>query len=74
LGRLKETEPVLPVICDSVTVPVGKYPLTVTLQVMIVDEPATADIGLQETVVLVAFVVTIKLYVPADWKLLASPP
>ena len=73
-GGLNWTEPVLIVVWDMVTVPVGAYPLTLAVQVMTVEELATADRGLHETVVFEAFIVTIKLYVPADWKLLGSPP
>lgn len=41
---------------------------------MVVVEPATADFGVQETVVFEAFVVTTKLYAPAVAGLLESPP
>jgi hypothetical protein len=37
------------------------------------DEPATTDFGLQETVVVVDFIVTIRLYAPAVAGLLESP-
>ncbi len=36
-------------------------------------EPVAGDLGLQETVVLVAFAVTVKLYVPADGAFLGFP-
>jgi len=40
---------------------------------MTIDEPATADLGVQETAVLVAFIVTDRLYVPAHGELFESP-
>ena len=62
------------VVWDQLTVPVGVYPFTVTVQMTTVDEPATADLGVQETFVFVTFVVTAKLYFPEDGKFLESPP
>jgi hypothetical protein len=44
------------------------------LQTTTVDEPATTELGLQETVVFVASVVTARLYVPEDGEFLVSPP
>jgi hypothetical protein len=37
-------------------------------------EPAATDLGVQKTIIFVTFFVTARLYVPADWKFLASPP
>ena len=48
---LRETEPVP--LWDQLTVPAGEEPITLAVQVMVVDEPATADLGVQETVVFV---------------------
>jgi hypothetical protein len=42
------------------------------VQVIIVDEPATVDLGVQETVVLVVFNVTPRLCVPTDGRRLPS--
>jgi len=50
-GGWKETEPVP--LCEKSTVPVGLKPVTLALHVMTVGEPATADVGVHETVVLV---------------------
>ena len=47
-----ETEP-LP-LWDQLTVPVGEYPVTVAVQVIVVEEPAAADFGAQETDVFVS--------------------
>jgi hypothetical protein len=41
---------------------------------MTVGEPATANLGVQETVVVVVFMVTNKLYPPAVAGFLRSPP
>jgi hypothetical protein len=41
---------------------------------MVVDDPATADLGVQETVVFVTFVVTVRMCVPEDGEFLESPP
>jgi hypothetical protein len=75
----KNTEPVP--IWDQLTVPVIPKQIRQmtqsgsTVQVMIVDEPATADLGLQErTSILVFCFVTVRLYVPADGEYLESPP
>jgi len=70
----KETEPVLLVVWDQLTVPVGAYPFTVTVQMTTVDEPTSTDFGVQETPIFVTFVVTTRLYVPEDGKFLESPP
>jgi len=41
---------------------------------MIVGEPATANLGMQETVVVVTFIFTARLAVPTALELLESPP
>ena len=69
---LNRTEPTP--LWDQVTVPVGEEPVTFALHVMIVDEPATADFGVQETVVVVALTVTTRvLDVPEDAEFWESP-
>lgn len=60
--------------CDQVMVPVGEYPVTTALQVTVLGDAAGTSMGLHETVVFVALIVAVKLYVPADWKFLESPP
>jgi len=60
-------------LCDHVTAPVGEYPATLALQMMVVDEPAMTELGLQETIVLVTIIVTVKLCVPANGEFLESP-
>lgn len=60
-------------VWDQVTLPVGEYPITLAVQMMIVDEPAAADFGAQETVVFETFFITVRPYVPGDWKFLVSP-
>ncbi len=68
---MKETDPVL--LFDQVTMPVGAYPFTLAVQVMTVEEPATTDLGVQETVVFEVFTVTTKLYHPVVGELAESP-
>ena len=69
----KLTEPV-PLVWDHVTVPVGMlYPLTLTLQVIFVEEPATAEVGLQETVVVEGFFFTVRPKVPKEDGFFLSP-
>jgi hypothetical protein len=69
--ELRETEP--GPLWDQLTAPVGRWPTTLALQVIIFDEPATADLGVQVTVVVVASIVTTRLYAPAVAGLLKSP-
>ena len=58
----KETEPVP--LWDQLTVPVGTYPVTLALQVMLFDEATGTLAGLQETVVFEAFVIAVRATVP----------
>jgi hypothetical protein len=67
-----ETDPVP--LCDQVTLPVGKYPVTLAVQMMVVEEPTRMELGLQDTVLLVAYIVTARLCVPPNGEFLESPP
>jgi len=69
----KRTVPLLLVDWWRVTVPVRRYPPTVTLQEMTVRDAASADLGVHETEVCEAFMATFKSNVPVDRKSLASP-
>ena len=70
---LKRTVPSLLVDCLRVTIPVRRYPLTVTLQEMTVGDAASADLGVHETEVVEAFMATFKSNIPVDRKSFVSP-
>jgi len=66
-GHVVEVKRTLPLgVWVQITVPVGEYPATVTRQVMTVDEPATADFGAQEVLVVVTLGFTVNVFVPED--------
>ena len=69
--ELKETDP--GATRFQLTLPLGRNPVTLAVQVMIVGEPKAADFA-HETVVLVGFIVTTMVDVPVEGRFLKSPP
>jgi hypothetical protein len=60
--------------CDHVTIPVGRYPLTLAVQVMVADEPTEMLVGLQETEVVEVTGATVRESLPSDGAFFESPP